>query len=168
MSKQSYGHGGTRNARAPWLVMITSPVHFAVTLALGAWLQRRFDLPLPPPELLAWIELLGGIVACLGFALAVNCFVLFARRRTTILPSGQPSRLVLTGPYRFTRNPMYLALILSYLGLTVQMGYLWGVLLLPLPWLGLQFYLIPFEEGRLHAEFGRAYSEYRTRVRRWL
>ena len=46
------------------------PVHFALALGLGAWLQEALDLPLPPPAPLAWIELAGGGIACLGLALA--------------------------------------------------------------------------------------------------
>nr|WP_272910540.1 isoprenylcysteine carboxylmethyltransferase family protein [Xanthomonas campestris] len=147
---------------------MTSPAHFALALGAGAWLQQAFALPLPAPTPLAWIELAGGVIACAGLALAVSCFILFARRRTTIMPSGHPSRLVLDGPYRFTRNPMYLALVLSYIGLCLQLGLLWAVALLPLPWLALQWLVIPFEEARLRDEFGRAYSDYCARVRRWL
>ncbi|WP_407469217.1 isoprenylcysteine carboxylmethyltransferase family protein [Xanthomonas campestris pv. raphani] len=168
MSNRPYGHSDTRSGRAPWLVKMTSPAHFALALGVGAWLQQAFALPLPAPTLLAWIELAGGVIACAGLALAVSCFILFARRRTTIMPSGHPSRLVLDGPYRFTRNPMYLALVLSYIGLCLQLGLLWAVALVPLPWLALQWLVIPFEEERLRDEFGRAYSDYCTRVRRWL
>ncbi|WP_435003185.1 methyltransferase family protein [Xanthomonas arboricola] len=168
MSNRPYGYSDTRVWRAPWLVKITSPAHFALALGVGAWLQSALQLPLPAPTPLAWIELAGGVIACLGLALAVSCFMLFARRRTTIMPSGHPSRLVLDGPYRFTRNPMYLALVLSYVGLCLQLGLLWAVALLPLPWLALQRYVIPFEEARLRNEFGRQYSAYCARVRRWL
>ncbi|APO94927.1 methyltransferase family protein [Xanthomonas vesicatoria] len=168
MSNRPYGHSATRGGRAPWLVKMTSPAHFVLALGAGAWLQQAFALPLPAPTPLAWIELAGGVIACAGLALAVSCFILFARRRTTIMPSGNPSRLVLDGPYRFTRNPMYLALVLSYVGLCLQLGLLWAVALVPLPWLALQWLVIPFEEARLRAEFGRAYSDYCTRVRRWL
>ncbi|MCW2002729.1 protein-S-isoprenylcysteine O-methyltransferase Ste14 [Xanthomonas arboricola] len=168
MSNRPYGHSDTRSGRAPWLVKMTSPAHFALALGAGAWLQQGFALPLPAPTPLAWIELAGGVIACAGLALAVSCFILFARRRTTIMPSGHPSRLVLDGPYRFTRNPMYLALVLSYIGLCLQLGLLWAVALVPLPWLALQWLVIPFEEARLRDEFGRAYSDYCARVRRWL
>ena len=168
MSNRPYGHSDTRSGRAPWLVKMTSPAHFALALGVGAWLQQAFALPLPAPTPLAWIELSGGVIACAGLALAVSCFILFARRRTTIMPSGHPSRLVLDGPYRFTRNPMYLALVLSYIGLCLQLGLLWAVALVPLPWLALQWLVIPFEEARLRDEFGRAYSDYCARVRRWL
>nr|WP_272910047.1 isoprenylcysteine carboxylmethyltransferase family protein [Xanthomonas campestris] len=168
VSNRPYGHSDTRSGRAPWLVKMTSPAHFALALGAGAWLQQAFALPLPGPTPLAWIELAGGVIACAGLALAVSCFILFARRRTTIMPSGHPSRLVLDGPYRFTRNPMYLALVLSYIGLCLQLGLLWAVALVPLPWLALQWLVIPFEEARLRDEFGRAYSDYCARVRRWL
>ncbi|WP_024938171.1 methyltransferase family protein [Xanthomonas arboricola] len=168
MSNRPYGYSDTRVWRAPWLVKITSPAHFALALGVGAWLQSALRLPLPAPTPLAWIELAGGVIACLGLVLALSCFILFARRRTTIMPSGHPSRLVLDGPYRFTRNPMYLALVLSYVGLCLQLGLLWAVVLLPLPWLALQRYVIPFEEARLRNEFGRQYSAYCARVRRWL
>ena len=165
MSNRPYGHSDTRSGRAPWLVKMTSPAHFALALGVGAWLQQAFALPLPAPTPLAWIELAVGVIACAGLALAVSCFILFARRRTTIMPSGHPSRLVLDGPYRFTRNPMYLALVLSYIGLCLQLGLLWAVALVPLPWLALQWLVIPFEEARLRDEFGRAYSDYCARVR---
>ncbi|WP_372393122.1 isoprenylcysteine carboxylmethyltransferase family protein [Xanthomonas sp. NCPPB 3582] len=168
MNNRPYGHSETRTARAPWLVKMTSPVHFALALGIGGWLQDALALPLPAPTPLAWIELAGGAIAVLGLALALSCFVLFARRRTTIMPSGHPSRLVLDGPYRFTRNPMYLALVMSYVGLCLQLGLPWAVLLLPLPWLALQRYVIPFEEARLRVEFGRHYGDYCARVRRWL
>ncbi|KAB7767491.1 methyltransferase family protein [Xanthomonas maliensis] len=168
MSNQPYGHSDSRDARAPWLVKMTSPAHFALALAFGAWLQAALELPLPAPATLALIELAGGLIACAGLALAVSCFVLFARRRTTIMPSGHPSQLVIEGPYRFTRNPMYLALVLSYVGLCLQLGLPWALLLLPMPWLALQCYVIPFEEQRLQCEFGRQYHSYCSRVRRWL
>ncbi|PPV05519.1 hypothetical protein XBLMG947_3341 [Xanthomonas bromi] len=168
MSNRPYGHSDTLATRAPWLVKMTSPVHFAVALGVGAWLQEALELPLPAPVPLAWIELAGGGIAGLGLALAVSCFILFARQRTTIMPSGHPSRLVSDGPYRFTRNLMYLALVLSYVGLCLQLGLLWAVALVPLPWFALQRYVIPFEEARLRTEFGRHYSDYCARVRRWL
>jgi len=54
------------------------------------------------------------LLAAAALLLALCCFALFALRRTTILPDGRPSALVLRGPYRFTRNPMYVSLVLSY------------------------------------------------------
>lgn len=168
MSNRVSGQDDNRSARVPLLVRSTSPAHFLGALLLGALLQRMLALPLPQGRTLAWIQIAGGIVAGAGLLLALACFVLFAQRRTTILPEGAPSRLVLRGPYRYTRNPMYVSLVLSYVGLCVQIGWPWALLLLPLPLLALQRVVIPFEEARLRQRFGDAYDRYCAQVKRWL
>jgi protein-S-isoprenylcysteine O-methyltransferase Ste14 len=162
------GRDDGRPAPVPLLVRSTSPAHFLVTLLFGAWLQRLLDLPLPQGRTLAWIQIAGGLVAGAGLLLALTCFALFAHLRTTILPERTPSGLALRGPYRYSRNPMYLSLVLSYAGLCVQIGWPWALLLLPLPLLALQRVVIPFEEARLHERFGSAYERYCAQVRRWL
>lgn len=168
MSDQASGQRRERHARIPLLVRSTSPAHFFAALLLGASLQRMFDLPLPQGSTLAWIQIAGGIVAGAGLLLALACFVLFAQRRTTILPERDPSSLVVRGPYRYSRNPMYLSLVLSYAGLCVQIGWPWALVLLPLPLLALQRVVIPFEEARLRERFGSAYERYCRQVKRWL
>ncbi|MCC4598108.1 isoprenylcysteine carboxylmethyltransferase family protein [Xanthomonas campestris pv. phormiicola] len=155
-------------AHVPLLVRSTSPAHFLAALLLGACLQHLLDLPLPQGRALAWIQIAGGIGAGAGLLLALACFVLFAQLRTTILPERAPSGLVLRGPYRYSRNPMYVSLVLSYAGLCVQIGWPWALLLLPLPLLALQRVVIPFEEARLRERFGSAYDRYCAQVRRWL
>lgn len=152
----------------PLLVRSTSPAHFFAALLLGALLQHALALPLPQGRTLAWMQIGGGVIAGAGLLLALACFVLFAQRRTTILPAQPPSSLVLRGPYRYSRNPMYVSLVLSYVGLCVQTGLPWAALLLPLPWLALQRVVIPFEEARLRAQFGGAYERYCAEVPRWL
>ncbi|WP_456359882.1 methyltransferase family protein [Xanthomonas translucens] len=137
-------------------------------MLLGAWLQHALDLPLPQGRTLAWMQLGGGVVALAGLLLSALCLALFVQRRTTVLPERDPSSLVLRGPYRHTRNPMYLSLVLSYAGLCVQIGWPWALLLLPLPLLALQRVVIPFEEARLRERFGSAYDRYCAQVRRWL
>ncbi|WP_369938434.1 methyltransferase family protein [Xanthomonas tesorieronis] len=137
-------------------------------MLLGAWLQHALDLPLPQGRALAWMQLGGGVVAVAGLLLSVLCLALFVQRRTTVLPERDPSSLVLRGPHRHTRNPMYLSLVLSYAGLCVQIGWPWALLLLPLPLLALQRVVIPFEEARLRERFGSAYDRYCAQVRRWL
>lgn len=155
-------------ARVPLLVRTTSPAHFLLALLLGASLQHALPLPLPQGAALAWLQLGGGVVALAGLLLACWCFVLFARGRTTLLPERAPSQLVCHGPYRHTRNPMYVSLTLSYLGLSVQIGWPWSALLLPLPLLALQWVVIPYEEARLRERFGSAYDRYCAQVARWL
>ncbi|CTP83890.1 hypothetical protein XTPLMG728_0358 [Xanthomonas translucens pv. poae] len=142
-------------------------MQFLAAMLIGAWLQQALALPLPQGRTLAWMQLAGGVVAAAGLLLSLRCLALFVQRRTTVLPERAPSSLVVRGPYRYSRNPMYLSLLLSYVGLCVQIGWPWA-LLLPLPLLALQRVLIPFEETRLRERFGSAYVRYCAQVRRWL
>ena len=112
--------------------------------------------------------LAGAVLANAGLLLALVCLGMFARKRTTILPSRSASAIVERGPYRFSRNPMYLSLVLAYAGLAGMLEAPWSLLLLPLPVATLQRVTIPHEEARLAAVLGEDYVRYRARVRRWI
>ncbi|RZZ89255.1 isoprenylcysteine carboxylmethyltransferase family protein [Pseudoxanthomonas winnipegensis] len=160
--------GAARLSNTPLLVRLTAPVHFLLAFGLAALAQRMLALPLPQGGALLAMQWAGSLLALAALGLALWCFALFATRRTTILPSSQPSSLVERGPYRLTRNPMYVSLLASYIGLAGYLVVPWALVLLPLPWLALRQVVIPFEEARLRAEFGPAYARYCARVRRWL
>ncbi|MET0289688.1 MAG: isoprenylcysteine carboxylmethyltransferase family protein [Pseudoxanthomonas sp.] len=158
----------TRNDKVPLLVRTLSPTHFTVAMFASFGLQRVLPIPMPPPEMQAHLQAIGTVLAQLGLAMTIVCFAMFAWRRTTFIPERAPSRLVIQGPYRVTRNPMYVSLVLSYVGLAGILLQPWALVLMPLPLLALQRVLIPYEEARLRAEFGDAYDRYCQRVRRWL
>ena len=76
--------------------------------------------------------------------------------------------IVDTGPYRFTRNPIYLAMVLGLIGLAIAFNTLW-LLLVPVPFaLVTRYGVIAREEAYLDRKFGDVYRRYRSRVRRWL
>lgn len=153
---------------ARWWVRITSPVHFLLALALALGLQQAFDLPVFTGNWRQASHVLGTVLANIGLLLALWCIALFWQRRTTLMPGGSPSGLVIHGPYRYSRNPMYLSLVLSYLGLALMFDVPWGWLTgLAALWL-LNSAVIPHEETMMHARFGRDYAAYSQRVRRWL
>lgn len=139
-------------------------------LAAASWLaafavHRLIATPvlLPAP----W-DLLGLGVAVPGLALAAAGVRAFRARGTTVHPWRVPSAFVAGGPYRFTRNPMYLGLLLVTLGAALLVGTL-AMLLAPALFFALaDRCVIPWEERTLLATFGEAYAAYRTRVRRWL
>jgi len=87
---------------------------------------------------------------------------------TSIRPSSPASTLVTHGPFRLSRNPMYLGLTLVYLGVTLLMNSVWTALFLPLVIGTLYLTVIRHEERYLAATFGDEYDNYRGRVRRWL
>ncbi|HKI04807.1 MAG TPA: isoprenylcysteine carboxylmethyltransferase family protein, partial [Thermoanaerobaculia bacterium] len=93
---------------------------------------------------------------------------LFWRARTAVMPNRPASSLVLVGPYRFSRNPMYTGLTGMYLGLAFWLNALWPLLLLPLVLLLLWKAVIQNEERYLSTAFGDSYADYCRRVRRWL
>ncbi len=113
-------------------------------------------------------------VACgLAIVLAGAALLLFAARRFIVagtnIPTHLPSTaLVTTGLYRWTRNPIYVALTLIYLGLSICGGLWWALLLLPVVLVVMRYGVIAREEAYLSAKFGDDYTEYRNRVRRWL
>lgn len=154
--------------RAPFLVRITSPVQCVLAFLAGAGLQHALGLPLPPEWIRPALYMAGTVLANTSLVLALWSFALFVRRRTTIIPAHTPARLILGGPFRLTRNPIYVSQVMAYVGLALMLDLPWALALLPLPVLALQYAIIPFEEGRLRARFGADYAAYARTVRRWL
>lgn len=153
--------------RTSWLVRSTSPLHFCVAFVLAAAFQHVFELPLPSGPALDTLHVVGTVLANTGLALALWCIALFALRRTTILPAHMPARLIVRGPYRWTRNPFYVSLLLSYAGLAAILDVPWALALMPFPLAILRKAIIPFEEACLEARFGADYADYRASVPRW-
>jgi protein-S-isoprenylcysteine O-methyltransferase Ste14 len=110
----------------------------------------------------------GAVVFVLGAALAGWGWLIFRRARTTRVPGETSTTLVTWGPYRFTRNPMYVGLFVAYLGEAGILHQVVPVILLPLTITYLNRVVIPIEEERLHEVFGAEYERYGNRVRRWL
>lgn len=114
------------------------------------------------------IETAGIFMIVLGVLIIGWGMWTFVRARTAILPMRPASRLVDTGPYRLTRNPMYTGMSLVYLGSMLVLNWVWALFLFPIViWLLYRF-VISREEGYLAAEFGEEYRDYCRRVRRFI
>jgi protein-S-isoprenylcysteine O-methyltransferase Ste14 len=144
------------------------PPIVAILIAVAMWFVSRTG---PSSELALLARgLLFGALALVGGAVALAGDVEFKRARTTINPlkPQNASALVTSGVYRFTRNPMYLGLLLAMLG---WCAFLWSVMALmgPVAFVAYitRFQIVP-EERVLLAKFGPAYLDYVRRVRRWL
>jgi protein-S-isoprenylcysteine O-methyltransferase Ste14 len=148
---------GPRHVHPPvWLLL-----HAAAALALDRWLPLRTVIPSP------WTHL-ALVPGLLGAALVLWCVVLFRLRRTPILPFTETTALVNAGPYRLSRNPIYLGLLLLLLGEVVLLGSLGPWLVLPSFWLILRQRFVLKEEALLRARFGATYEAFCHRVRRWI
>jgi len=143
---------------------------FPPLYALGfAGLMLAADWLAPMPRLIpAPVHYAGIAVALLGGMAAAWAAGLFRRFETTVDPHEESSHLVIHGPYRITRNPMYLGLLLGLTGLAIWLGSLPAFVLLPLfAWLITKRFIV-HEERRLAGLFGEEYRDYCCRVRRWI
>ncbi len=93
---------------------------------------------------------------------------LFLKRGTSLIPGKRAEALVTSGPYRFTRNPMYVGMAFLYVGLALWLDVLWALAFLPVVLLVVDRRVIAPEERYLEARFGDEYRAYKQRVRRWL
>lgn len=114
------------------------------------------------------IEIPGSILVVLGLGLVAWGLYTFARARTGILPVRPATRIVDHGPYRFTRNPMYTGLAITFLGGALILNFGWMVAVLPLVLVAIYTFVIKREERYLASAFPAEYADYRRRVRRWL
>jgi protein-S-isoprenylcysteine O-methyltransferase Ste14 len=146
-------------------IFIPPPLLYAIPLGAGALLQRFYPIAILPRR----IAIVAGLLfIALGIALFASAFFNFRRARTSMIPVNPTTAIVETGPYRFTRNPMYVSLALDYLGVTLWVDSLWPLLFLPLVLFTVQRAVIAREERYLEAKFGDEYRGYKTRVRRWI
>ena len=110
----------------------------------------------------------GAALIAIAGALASSAFIRFIRAGTNIPTRRPTTALVVAGPYRFTRNPIYVGMILLLLGIGIMVDSVW-LLALAVPFaLVLRYGVITREERYLEAKFGDAYRAYRARVRRWI
>ena len=146
-------------------VLIFPPLLAAGAVALGLALQHL--VPIGAAWGGPWRGL-GVLMMLAAAALAVWCERTFKRHGTNVRPDRPALRLVESGPYRFTRNPMYVGLVAFQLGLGLALLNLW-LLLLTIPVaLVLDLGVMRREERYLETKFGQPYTSYRARVRRWL
>jgi protein-S-isoprenylcysteine O-methyltransferase Ste14 len=136
--------------------------YVAVALAVS-WLMGWPSLPGFP------LPALGFVLALLPWILPVWAVVVFRRAGTEIEPTSPTNRaLVVNGPYRYVRNPMYLGLVLVTLGIAIGIG-AWPMFLVPVAVFATANWVhIPFEERKMRRQFGDAYDAYAGRVRRWI
>ena len=111
---------------------------------------------------------IGVLLLILGFAAGYSGFSAFQKAGTPVRPGDEPSKLVTSGPYRITRNPMYLGLELVLLSSFFLAKSPFFLIPPTIFFLFINFLQIPFEENLMTERFGQSYAEYCQRVRRWL
>jgi len=141
------------------------PFGFAVGIAVMLLLHWTVPIARIVPRPWHWI---GLAVLLAAVVLSLSGATLFRRRGTAVRPLTPSSLLVTDGPYRFTRNPMYLGMTLGLIGIAIFLGSASPLLVVPpfVWWISTRF--IAREEQFLTEQFGESYLQYKRQVRRWL
>jgi protein-S-isoprenylcysteine O-methyltransferase Ste14 len=155
----------TDTQRGARVIYIPPPLYYVAGLAGGMIINGAVPLPIGgrPGTVLA-----GLTITMLGLAFAFAGVAAVVRHRTTIVPHHPVATLITGGAYRFSRNPMYTGLAVAYLGVALALDSWWPVALWPLAVLAVRQLVIRPEEEYLTQRFGPAYTDYQSRVRRWL
>jgi len=150
-----------------WLMRVPVPWVFVLSYLVGVGLEFTRSGAIRQ-ETARVSTIIGGVVFAAGAVIAGWGLVIFGKARTTTVPGKVSAKLVTWGPYRFTRNPMYVGLTLAYLGEAGLLKQIWPVVVLPLTIAYLNWTVIPVEEAKLREVFQGEYEQYRARVRRWI
>jgi protein-S-isoprenylcysteine O-methyltransferase Ste14 len=146
-------------------VKIHPPILVVIHIVVAYVLGQLIPLPFAVSPL---VENIGFAFVVMGFLLGVGALLEFRRAHTTLDPHGNVSEIVTGGIYRFSRNPIYLGFALMILGIPLNSGIYWGVVLVPVFILFCTQLVIRHEEAYLEKKFGDFYTSYKSRVRRWL
>ena len=150
-----------RPNRLPW-----PPILYVLLIAGAYALERWAPLAAMPEDRL--VRGLGFVVMAAGIGLAIAGAAKFRKLGTPVNPTGQAKALATGGIYAYTRNPMYVGGVTAFLGAAFGFGSAWlliGAVLMPF---ALYVLAIRGEEAFLARRFGKAYDDYRARVRRWV
>jgi protein-S-isoprenylcysteine O-methyltransferase Ste14 len=146
-------------------VRIPPPLIYIAGFLVGVALELAFPIAALPLAIVLAALIVG---VAIWLALDGAAMLQFRRSGTSMVPMKPTTALVTSGPYRFTRNPMYVGMAALYAALALAVGVIWAIAVLPLVLLAIDRLVISREERYLERKFGDKYLQYRRRVRRWL
>ncbi len=151
--------------RGARVIFIPPPAYYGAAFGAGMLLHRAAPLDVPGRPASA---IVGAVILVAGLALDIAGVAAVIANRTTIVPHRPVTKLITTGIYRLSRNPMYTGLAIMVAGAGLVAGTWWPLVTLPLALLAVRQLVIKPEEAYLAERFGPLYAVYRREVRRWL
>ena len=147
----------------PW-----PPLIYGAAILIGA--LSGFVLPTPWPQSPAsdFLFAIGALMIAAALFIDFSAMRTMSRAKTTIMPNKGSDHLVASGPFSFSRNPIYLANTMITAGLALMSGIIWFLPLALAAAILTQHLAIKREEAHLEARFGKAFREYAKKVRRWI
>jgi protein-S-isoprenylcysteine O-methyltransferase Ste14 len=144
---------------------VNAPILLVAGLVAGVVLD--FLLPYWP-SLPGLVRLAGAFPLAVGLALGLPAVRAMLRAKTSPVPTRKPTALVTTGIYAHTRNPMYVGMLAMYGGLALLLSSVWALILIAPLIAGVDLIIVRNEEAIMRGLFGARYSDYVSRVPRWL
>ena len=146
-------------------IWVIPPLVYAIAFLIGYGLEHTWPLV---GESWKWTSAGGVVLISVSFFIVAPAILRFRRASTPLDVRKSAVTLVTEGPYRYSRNPQYLALTLFYLGLVLLTESVWALVLLVPTLVVMTYGVVKKEEAHLERQFGDEYREYKSRVRRWL
>jgi protein-S-isoprenylcysteine O-methyltransferase Ste14 len=147
-------------------VIAPPPFFYVGALLISLLLHLRFPLRFLPSS---WMRFLfGGLFIGSSILLGGLAFREMHNVGTNPNPLEPTTAIVSSGPYKFTRNPIYISFVVLYSGIAIMANILWAIFLLPVVQIMMHFGVIVREEQYLEQKFGEIYLRYKATVRRWL
>lgn len=148
-------------------VVVRPPILFFAFLILGVALRFTIKLEIFSEPDVDYGYIAGGLLIISGVLLISWAVRTFKEAGETPHHGKSIHKIIASGPFKFTRNPMYLSLISIYIGLSIIINTYWLLLLLPIMFIILHYGVILREEKYLEGEFKEEYISYKSKVRRW-
>lgn len=147
-------------------VVVRPPIAWALAIIAGVAFGWLYPMPFVPASVsTVWV---GAAIFAFGFALAIWAIVTIRNAGTRVETYKPTTTIVASGPYGFTRNPIYIGMLLGQSGFAIGFNSLWLLVTLLAFYLVIRYGVIGREEAYLERKFGAAYLDYKARVRRWL
>lgn len=146
-------------------IKIQPPLLALIHIAFSIVLTWLIPLPVAVPPIL---RASGLLLIILGFLLGMGALIAFRSSRKIPHSHDSVVRLVKSGIYRFSRNPVYLGFLLMQIGLPLNAGSYWGIIFAPIMIILFNRLVIEEEEKHLSHKFGNEYKSYSSKVRRWI
>jgi len=146
-------------------VVARPPLIYLAGLVTGLLLHALRPTPFLPQR---WAKLIGGVAIALSFVPGGTAAAVMRRAQTNLDPHQPTTAIVTGGPFRYTRNPIYLSFTLLFAGIAAFVNSLTVLVPLPVVLIIMQRGVIEREEAYLERKFGAEYMQYKARVRRWI
>lgn len=154
--------------QAPSTTLTTMKIHPPLLAGVLVLVTLALHFMLPEDRTVGWEQVIGLIAVAVGAGMSSFAAAIFQARETTRKPWGEPTKFVEQPPFTWTRNPMYLGLTTTLLGLAIFFGSIAMLLAPPVFFAVIDRMVIPREEETMERIFGQDYVAYKDRVRRWI